>query len=76
MDAEKLHLALAEKAAEQAKVRYDGGLITSLDLLNVQADLSRSRSLYSRAIYEFILARAALNKAAGLPQPAGNGGSL
>ena len=68
MDAEKLHLALAEKAEQQAKVRYEGGMSTGLDLLNVQADLSRARSLYLRSVYEFILARASLKKAAGIPQ--------
>lgn len=68
LDAEKLHLALAEKAAQQAKIRYGGGMITGLDLLNVQADLTRAKSLYLRSVYEFIIARASLKKAAGIPQ--------
>jgi len=71
MDAEKLHLALAEKAAQQAKVRYEGGMSTGLDLLNVQADLSKAKSLYLRSVYEFIMAQASLKKAAGIPQQTG-----
>jgi outer membrane protein TolC len=68
IDSAKLNVSLAGKAEEQAKIRYEGGMITELDLLNAEADLSRAKSLYFQSVYDFIISRASLKKAAGLAQ--------
>ena len=67
IDAYKLHVRLAEQAVEQAKVRYENGIITNLDLLNAQTSLAQANLLYLQSLYNYEMSRVSLRKAAGLP---------
>jgi len=63
--ASELHVQLAEEALQQAKVRYESGVITNLDLLNAETSLAQANLLHLQALYNYTLSRIALNKAVG-----------
>jgi len=63
--ATELHVQLAQEALKQAKVRYESGVITNLDLLNAETSLAQANFLRLQALYNYTLSRVALNKAVG-----------
>jgi outer membrane protein len=69
--AEKLDLVdasvvQAAKALEYARTRYEAGTATSLDLQDAEDARVQAEFLRLRALYEFTLARVALDRALGL----------
>ena len=63
--ASDLHVQLAEEALKQAKVRYEAGVITNLDLLNAETALAQADLARLQALYNYTLSRVALNRAIG-----------
>jgi outer membrane protein len=68
----------AQQAAEEAhriqSVRYAAGAATTTDVLDAETDVTRARSGYAQARYDYYLSQAGLARAVGrLPTPA-NGG--
>jgi outer membrane protein len=63
--ASELNVQLAQEALSQAKVRYESGVITNLDLLNAETSLAQANLLHLQALYNYTLSKIALNKAVG-----------
>jgi len=55
----------AEKACSRARVRYDAGVITNLDLLDAEMTLSQTKLIRIRAFYDYSVSLNALDKATG-----------
>jgi len=61
---------VAEQAAESlrlARARFDAGAATQLDVLDAQVKLTEARTNEVQALHDYSLARAALEKAMGMP---------
>lgn len=56
----------AEEALRLARVRYDNGTGTQLDLLNAQFVLTQTQTAYASSIYAYHMAHARLEKALGV----------
>jgi outer membrane protein len=64
-------LQAAEEAYRIQSVRYNAGAATTTDVLDAETDVSRARSGYAQARYDYYLAQAALARAVGrFPSPA------
>jgi outer membrane protein len=61
----ELQVQQAEQALAMAQTRYTAGVITNLDLLDVQTALAEARLLETKARLDFVLARYALERASG-----------
>ena len=61
----KLNLKQAEENLSDNEMKFKEGLITSLDLLNVQTTYQQVKTQYYQAIYDYNVAVAELNKAIG-----------
>jgi len=61
-----LHVKLAEDAMSQAKVRFENGVITNLDLINAETSLARARLFYSQAQYSYVMSVYSLKRAMGV----------
>ena len=61
----KLNLEQAKENLQNNELKFKEGLITSLDLLNVQTTYQQVKTQYYQAIYDYNLAVAELNKAIG-----------
>ncbi len=61
-----LHVKLAEEAMSQAKVRFDNGVITNLDLINSETSLARARLFFSQAQYSYVMSVFSLKRASGV----------
>ncbi len=66
LNAADLHVKLAEEAMAQAKVRFDNGVITNLDLINAETSLARARLFYSQAQYAYVMSVYSLKRAMGV----------
>jgi TolC family type I secretion outer membrane protein len=55
----------AERSVEIAKAQYAVGYITSLDMMGARLALTQARTGYLKALYDFIVAKAQLEKAMG-----------
>lgn len=60
-------VAKAEEEFEIAKVRYDEGVDTNLNVMNAQEKVVETRSNYYAALYTYNTSRAQLEKAMGVP---------
>jgi outer membrane protein len=58
-------VAQAEQAVSLAKIRYDAGTATNLDLLDAETALSNARLLRLKASYDLVKSRYSLDKAIG-----------
>ena len=56
----------AKRAYEIATISHAGGALTQLELLDTQLALTEAKVNRSRAVYDFLIARAQMEKAAGL----------
>jgi outer membrane protein len=65
IQATQLQLEQAEQALSLAKKQYEIGVITNLDLLDAQTSHLEANLNHLRALYQMILSRYALEKAAG-----------
>jgi len=61
--AQEKNIEQAEEALSIAEVRYESGLITNLEVLDVQLVLTRVRVSYLKALYDYNIAKAELEKA-------------
>jgi outer membrane protein len=65
-------LEAAEEAHRIQTVRFAGGAATTTDVIDTEADVTRARSGYAQARYDYYLAQAGLARAVGrLPQIGG-----
>ncbi len=55
----------AERSVEIAKAQYAVGYITSLDMMGARLALTQARTNYLKSLYDFIVAKAQLEKAMG-----------
>lgn len=55
----------AERSVEIAKAQYAVGYITSLDMMGARLALTQARTNYLKSLYDFIIAKAQLEKAMG-----------
>ena len=67
---EKIHtteaaINQAESALNLAKIRYDAGTVTNLDLLDAETSLAESKLMRLEALYRYILGIYELKQAAG-----------
>jgi outer membrane protein TolC len=65
MKATEFNVQLASEAVSQAKVRYENGVITNLDMLNAETSLAEAKLMNLQAIYRYIISKENLKKAAG-----------
>ncbi|HDJ23269.1 MAG: hypothetical protein B5M54_02405 [Candidatus Aminicenantes bacterium 4484_214] len=55
----------AQESLRIAELNYAEGLVTTLDVSSAQTALSQAKTNYSQALYDYMLAQAALEKAMG-----------
>jgi outer membrane protein len=65
----EVNIEQARKALDFARARYEAGTITNLDLLDTEDAFVEAEFLRLRALYQFVLSRTALDRAAGQPIP-------
>ena len=58
-------LRTTEITVEQARVRYQAGTITNLDLLDAETSLSQAKLMQIQALYQFVVSRYELDQAIG-----------
>ena len=66
IESQKENVNQAEKALEIVEKRYKSGLATSLDVMDTQLALTMAKTNYLRALSDFVITKAALDKAVGL----------
>lgn len=55
----------AKSAVEQARLRYQAGTVTNLDLLDAETSLSQAELMQIQALYQFVVSRYELDQAVG-----------
>ncbi len=55
----------AESALELAKIRYEAGTVTNLDLLDAETSLSQAKLMRLQALYKYVIGRYELLQAVG-----------
>ncbi len=55
----------AETALDQARIRYEAGTVTNLDLLDAETALAQARLMRLQALYNFVMGRYELEQAIG-----------
>jgi len=55
----------AKSAVEQARIRYQAGTVTNLDLLDAETSLSQAELMQIQALYQFVVSRYELDQAIG-----------
>jgi outer membrane protein len=56
----------AEESLRIAELNYNEGLVTILDVQQAQTALAQAKTNYSQALYDYVVARAELDKAIGV----------
>jgi outer membrane protein TolC len=59
------NIAQAEKAVRIAQTRYRSGVGTQLELMDSQVAMTRARATHAQAVYDFLVAKAEWENAAG-----------
>lgn len=59
------NISQAEKALQIAQTRFKSGVGTQLELLDTQVAMTRARTNYAQAIYDYLIARAEWQRAVG-----------
>lgn len=62
-------IALAEEGLRVANLRFKNGVGTQLEILSAQAALTKAKTNYFQAIYDYQISLAKYDKAVGLDQP-------
>ena len=65
MSSTELHVKLAQEALSQAKIRYESGIITNLDLINAETALAQARLFNIQALHDYVISGKALKKSIG-----------
>jgi outer membrane protein TolC len=58
----------AEQAVRIAQTRYRSGVGTQLELLDTQVAMTRTRTNYAQAVYDYLVAKAEWDHAVGSPR--------
>ena len=66
--AQEQNIYQAEEALFIAKARYESGTIIQLEVLDAQLALTRARAGYNKALFDYNLARADLDRAIGIKE--------
>ncbi len=66
--AQEQNIYQAEEALFIAKARYESGTIIQLEVLDAQLALTRARAGYNKALFDYNLARAHLDRAIGIKE--------
>ena len=61
----ELQVQQAEAAVANARIRYDNGVLTNIELLDAETDLSQAQLLNLESLYKFVINRYTLDKAIG-----------
>ncbi len=61
----RLQLEQAEQARSMAETQYNVGVISNLDLLDAQTQLTEARFMHLRSRYEYVMSRYSLEQAMG-----------
>ena len=61
----KLNIAQAQRAAELARVKYEAGVITSLDVLDTETSLDQTKLTDLQAQFGYVLSAFELKRAVG-----------
>ncbi len=64
---QEMNIQQAEKAVRIAQTRYKSGVGTQLELLDTQVAMTRARTNYAQAIYDYLVAQAEWQFAVGTP---------
>jgi len=65
IDASKDNIQEAKEALRIAEISYDNGVGTNLDILDTQVTLSQIEQNYSEGIYDYLIAKAFLDRSIG-----------
>lgn len=65
IDSTRLQVSQADLAAKHARIRYDNGLATTLDLLDAEASLAEAELANLQARYEYVMNAYSVRRAAG-----------
>lgn len=65
IESTRLQVSQADLAAQHARIRYDNGLATTLDLLDAEAALAEAELAHLQARYEYVLNTYAVRRASG-----------
>ena len=66
IEGQEQNIAQAHKAVRIAQTRYRSGVGTQLELMDSQAAMTRARATRAQALYDFLIARAEWENAAGI----------
>jgi len=61
----ELQVRQAKQAIDVATVRYEGGVVTNLDVIDAQTALAQAELFHLQALYHYALSRYALDKSIG-----------
>ena len=67
LPAQKENMETAQENLRIAQERYALGLLSQLELKDAELSLTQAQTLYAKALFEYNVARAALNRAVGEP---------
>jgi len=61
----RVQVRRAEAALSRAEAKYEAGVVTNMDLLDLQAALSQAKLTHLKSVYDYIISLNALDKATG-----------
>jgi outer membrane protein len=67
IEGQEKNIAQSEKAVRIAQSRFKNGVGTQFDLLDTQVAMTRTRTNFAQAIYDYLIAKAEWQYAVGLP---------
>ncbi|MCX5800834.1 MAG: TolC family protein [Candidatus Eisenbacteria bacterium] len=65
IDNAEVQVRQSEEAVSMAKIKYEAGVVTNLDLLDTQTTLTQARLNYLRALYNYTVSLVAVDRATG-----------
>ncbi len=65
IDSTRLQVSQADLAAKHARIRYDNGLATTLDLLDAEAALAEAELAHLQSRYEYVMNAYSVRRASG-----------
>lgn len=70
MESQKLNVALAQNISRVARVKYEQGVGSNLEVIDAETSLRESQVNYYNAVYDALIAKVGLDKAYGKLTPA------
>jgi outer membrane protein len=65
IETSKVQVEQANQAVDMARIRYESGVATNLDLIDAEAALAEARLSHLQSLYRYVMSRYALERAAG-----------